>query len=74
MTAVQVKVHIPSGTIILNRPERRNAMSRELLKELLQAFHDLHQERRVRAVILTGSGSAFCAGIDRKSTRLNSSH
>ena len=54
MTAVQVKVHIPSGTIILNRPERRNAMSRELLKELLQAFHDLHQERRVRAVILTG--------------------
>ena len=64
MTAVQVKVHIPSGTIILNRPERRNAMSRELLKELLQAFHDLHQERRVRAVILTGSGSAFCAGMD----------
>ena len=31
---------------------------------LKQAFDDLHQERKVRAVILTGAGSAFCAGMD----------
>ncbi|MBM4002648.1 MAG: enoyl-CoA hydratase/isomerase family protein [Planctomycetes bacterium] len=64
MSAIQVKVHAPSGTIILNRPERRNALSREMLRQIIQAFHDLHQEKRVRAVILTGAGSAFCAGMD----------
>ena len=61
---VQVKVHVPSGTIILNRPEKRNALSRSGIDELSQALRDLHQERRVRAVILTGSGTAFCSGLD----------
>ena len=61
---VQVKVRVPSGTIVLNRPEKRNALSRRGLEQLSQAFHDLHQERRVRAVILTGSGTAFCSGLD----------
>lgn len=66
MTAplVQVKKHLPSGTIILNRPAKRNALTRTLLNDLIQAFDDLHQERKVRAVILTGAGSAFCAGMD----------
>jgi methylglutaconyl-CoA hydratase len=61
---VQVKIHAPSGTIVLNRPEKRNALSRDLLREVEQALHDLHQERKVRAVILTGAGNAFCAGMD----------
>jgi methylglutaconyl-CoA hydratase len=61
---VQLKKHLPSGTIILNRPDKRNALSREVLRDLQQAFEDFHQERRVRAVILTGSGTAFCAGMD----------
>lgn len=62
--SVRVKVHAPSGTIILDRPQRRNALSREMLAQLQQAFEDLHQERKVRAVILTGAGSAFSSGID----------
>ena len=61
---IQVKVHEHAGTIIINRPARRNALNRALLAELQQAFDDLHRERRVRAVILTGAGSAFCAGMD----------
>jgi len=61
---VQVRKDAPSGAIVLNRPDRRNAISRQLMEELLQAFHDLHQEKSVRAVILTGAGSAFCAGMD----------
>lgn len=61
---VQVKIHAPSGTIIINRPEKRNALSRELLQQLEQAFRDLHQERKVRVVILTGAGGAFCSGMD----------
>lgn len=61
---VQVRVDHPSGTIILNRPDRRNALSREMVEMLEQAFEDLHQEKKVRAVILTGSGDTFCSGTD----------
>src|SRR5262245_40016359 len=61
---VLVKKSLPSGTIILNRPDKRNALSRQMLTELAQALDDLHQERNVRAVILTGAGTAFCAGMD----------
>ena len=61
---VKVHVHGPTGTIILNRPEKRNALSRALLAELSQALADLHQERKVRAVVLAASGPAFCAGMD----------
>src|SRR5262245_16810233 len=61
---VLVKKNVPSGTIVLNRPDKRNALSRQLLADIAQAFDDLHQERSVRAVILTGAGSSFCAGMD----------
>jgi len=61
---VRVKVHAPSGTIILERPDKRNALSRLMVLQLLRAFEDLHQERSVRAVVLTGAGEAFCAGTD----------
>ncbi|HAY79187.1 MAG TPA: enoyl-CoA hydratase/isomerase family protein, partial [Planctomycetaceae bacterium] len=61
---VEVKVHAPSGTIVLNRPDKRNALSRSMLSEFMTALSDLHQEARVRSVIVTGSGSSFCAGLD----------
>ena len=63
MTVI-VKKNVPSGTIVLNRPDKRNALSRQMLTDLAQALDDLHQERKVRAVILTGAGTAFCAGMD----------
>jgi len=61
---VQVRKDAPSGTIVLNRPDRRNALSREIVTMLIQALDDLHNERSVRAVILTGSGDTFCSGTD----------
>ncbi len=61
---VKIQVHEHTATVTLNRPEKRNALSRELLKELHQALDDLHQERRVRGVIIAGAGKAFCAGMD----------
>jgi len=63
-TLVRIHIHESTATVIMNRPTKRNALSRNMLAELSQAFSDLHQERRVRAVILTGSGPAFCAGLD----------
>ena len=66
MTAPLVRIHLheQAGTIILNRPEKRNALTRAMLGELSQALGDLHMQRSVRAVILTGAGPAFCAGMD----------
>jgi enoyl-CoA hydratase/carnithine racemase len=66
MSQPLVKVHVQGqiGSLILNRPDKRNALSRSLVAELQQALGDLHLERRVRAVVLTGAGSAFCAGMD----------
>jgi enoyl-CoA hydratase/carnithine racemase len=64
MSLVKIHLHEHTGTIILNRPDKRNALSRELLADLEQALGDLHLERRVRAVVLTGAGPAFCAGMD----------
>ncbi len=62
--AIDVKVTGPVGTIVLNRPERRNALTRAMLGQLAQALGDLHLEKRVRTIVLTGAGSAFCAGMD----------
>ena len=64
MPLLQVKQHPPSGTIILQRAARRHALNRALIAELKQAFGDLHQQLKVRAVILTGGGDTFCAGLD----------
>ena len=61
---VDVRVTGAVGTIVLNRQERRNALSRAMVAELQQAFDDLHLEKRVRAVVLTGAGTTFCAGLD----------
>ncbi|MDZ4820508.1 MAG: enoyl-CoA hydratase/isomerase family protein [Planctomycetota bacterium] len=64
MPLVKIHVHNHTGTVIINRPEKRNALSRDLIAAIDQAIHDLHGERRVRAVILSGAGESFCAGMD----------
>ncbi len=52
------------ATITLNRPERRNALDDVMIKELLEAFNVANRTSEVRIVILTGAGTAFCAGMD----------
>jgi len=61
---VQIRKDGPSGTIVINRPDRRNALSREIVEMLIQALDDFHNEKSVRAVILTGTGDTFCSGTD----------
>jgi enoyl-CoA hydratase/carnithine racemase len=50
--------------ITLNRPERLNALTFEVYRELTDAFAALQDERAVRAVVITGAGRAFCSGGD----------
>ena len=62
--AVRVGVRDAIGTITLNRPDQLNAMNRAMSRELIDAIDGLDGDPAVRAVILTGSGEAFCAGAD----------
>ena len=53
-------------TITLNRPEARNAMSRELVLALVDQLKDAQENSDVKCVVLTGAGKGFCAGGDVK--------
>ena len=50
----------------MNAPEKLNALSEEMLSALQSQFDSLQNDRQIRAVILSGSGKAFCAGHDLK--------
>lgn len=50
----------------MNRPDRLNALSRNLITELREFFVGLYWRRDVRVVVLRGAGKAFCAGLDLK--------
>ncbi|HET6309884.1 MAG TPA: crotonase/enoyl-CoA hydratase family protein [Candidatus Nitrosotalea sp.] len=51
-------------TISLNRPERLNAVTESMLDEIIDAFDMSDSDDRIRAVVVTGRGRAFCAGSD----------
>ena len=60
----------PVVTLTLNAPEKRNAISTFAdCDEVVAAVHCINRDRGVRAVILTGAGTAFCAGGDLKAMR-----
>ena len=50
--------------VTLRRPEKRNALSIDLRLELADAFAGLSRDEEIGCVVLTGAGSAFCAGMD----------
>jgi hypothetical protein len=63
-TQILYEVAGPVATITLNRPKAFNAILPQLELELHQALDEADADRKVRAIILTGSGTAFCAGYD----------
>ncbi len=60
--------HVEAGvaTLTMNRPERRNALSNEMLEGLALALREAEARADVRCVVLTGAGQAFCSGGDVK--------
>jgi methylglutaconyl-CoA hydratase len=67
MPVVLIEKQSPQITVItLNRPERRNALTVELLTELCAAIKVASDEPQKRVVILCGAGAAFCTGLDLK--------
>jgi methylglutaconyl-CoA hydratase len=61
---VLYEVRPPAALLTINRPDRRNALSRALIAALSAAFQRARDDAAVRSVILTGAGPAFCAGMD----------
>jgi enoyl-CoA hydratase/carnithine racemase len=54
----------PIAIVTLNRPQRRNALSLELMTELIECFNEIARNRSLRTVILAAAGKVFCSGHD----------
>ncbi|MDY3560902.1 enoyl-CoA hydratase-related protein [Gemmata sp. JC673] len=61
---VRYELRGPAAVVTLNRPEKRNSLSRELIADLSDAFLRAASDPDARCVVLTGAGPAFCAGMD----------
>ena len=59
LETVIVKKENGIATLILNRPERLNAITEQLINDLIEAIDDVGRDDEVRAVVLTGAGRAF---------------
>ena len=68
--ALEIRDHV--ATVTLNRPDKRNALDIGMFDGLVAAAAAIAEEPDVRAVVLTGAGPAFCAGLDIKSMMTNS--
>ncbi len=72
-TSLILRDEVESGIVrlTLNRPEQRNALSLEMIRQLLTQIESMAYDERVRVVILAGAGPAFCSGHDLKELRAN---
>ena len=66
MSTIIVTREAPIATVQLNRPEALNALSEELMDELVAALEELDTEADIRCIVLTGNDKAFAAGADIK--------
>lgn len=64
---VELMVKNQIGYIKLNRPEKLNALSRELVEEVIASLDDHSKNTEVKAIILSGAGKGFCGGGDLQS-------
>jgi enoyl-CoA hydratase len=63
---VRIEKHGPVTTVVLHRPEVRNAVDRETADALSAAFAEFERDGEARAAVLFGEGGTFCAGADLK--------
>ncbi len=64
MEAVLLEKDGPVAVLTLNRPEKRNALSLEVMDRMIRRLDDIAADPAVRTVVLKGNGPAFCAGHD----------
>lgn len=64
MPSVLISLEAGVQIVTLNRPEKLNALNREMHEQLAAAFESARREAQIRAVLLTGAGRGFCTGQD----------
>src|SRR3990167_8420489 len=64
MSLITLTTNNGISTITLNRPEKRNALNQEMIKELIHMLQKVVQDTSSRVLMLKGEGEAFCAGAD----------
>jgi enoyl-CoA hydratase/carnithine racemase len=65
-TSVAVEKRGPVQWVTLNRPQKRNAITMQMAREVNSAYRQAREDDEVRVVVLTGAGTVFCAGLDLK--------
>lgn len=63
---IKVSVEDRIATLVLNRPDARNALSPDLIEELIRCFHAVERDARVKCIVLRGEGDHFSGGGDVK--------
>jgi enoyl-CoA hydratase/carnithine racemase len=66
---ISVEREAPAAIVTMRRPERRNALSLAMMRELTAALVELARDRGVRAIVIAGEGPAFSAGHDLRELR-----
>jgi methylglutaconyl-CoA hydratase len=61
---LELRLEGPVATIILNRPDVRNAISNAMIREIQEALQEIRDQDRLAGVVITGAGKAFSAGAD----------
>jgi methylglutaconyl-CoA hydratase len=69
VSAILYQIENRIATITLNRPEKRNALNAELVKELSNALSNAEADESVKAVMLKANGNTFCSGADLEQLR-----
>jgi enoyl-CoA hydratase/carnithine racemase len=64
MADLEYSVDDGIGTILLNRPHRKNAFTMDMIDEWARILGDARTDPGVRVIVLTGAGDAFCSGVD----------
>jgi enoyl-CoA hydratase/carnithine racemase len=64
MAELEYTVNDGVGTILLNRPDRKNAFTMEMIDDWTAALVSARTDADVRVIVLTGAGDAFCSGVD----------
>lgn len=64
--AVRIETQGAVATVVIDRPERKNAVDAQTARDLAEAFRAVEADRQIGAAVLWGAGGTFCAGADLK--------
>lgn len=64
MSIIEIEKKHSFAHVILNRPEKKNALTKEMMTTLAKHFNDLNHDSQIKAIIIKGAGDTFCAGAD----------